>query len=97
MGGAEGTCCRFRSPTPGVRRSPAQACALVPLPRWGHRHRRQPVPDHEVPGSSSWVSGELKVSDVGEMRGASFDKKNWNSKFKVWNPGLSGAYQYPRI
>ena len=76
----------FRSQTPGVRRSPAQTCALVPRLSWGHQQGWQPGPDREVPGSSSWVSGERKVSDVCEMRDASFDKENRNCKFKVWTP-----------
>ncbi|XP_043323509.1 uncharacterized protein LOC122440905 [Cervus canadensis] len=47
-----------------------------PTAELGAPARLQPGPDREVPGSSSWVSGELKVSDACEMRNASFDKEN---------------------
>lgn len=51
----------------------AWACALIPLPSWQHRRFEQPGRDHEVPGSSSWVSGEIKSQWYQGNGGSSFD------------------------
>lgn len=73
-----------------------QARALDPLPSWRRRGFEQPGYAHEVPGSSSWVQGDIEVNGTHEMGDSSFDRKNSNSMLRIWTPCSNWCPSIPK-